>query len=664
MTKQTLLVILGLVALMLVGACSSGGNAGRRDGDDDDGGAGGDSDADGDGDSDADGDGDSDADGDTEVDIEEGNIFPSPMPPGDLSPANAPQIIVFGFDDCMFTGDHYNDTAQASDNGMNFISQMFGSMTNPDGSGAHVSFYVNGCYMPNSEEGGPWGSETDLTTAAYNEWLALGFELGNHTFDHLEINSTWGRIHEDWDDGSLGGWTDHVGTLMPEEVWLDPVIGFNHDFLVNALPVSDLKGMRAPRLEINGAGLRASKTQGYTYDCNLEEGHQWEYVSAAVEPGQDEAGFDWTVWPYALDNGSPGVWQSQDFGEKHYVDNTPTGLFEIPVYMLYIPDDGMQETIADRMKLEITSEDTSWIGDKVREISSYDFNGFIYARLTGDEFVEVMKYNFLLRYNGNRAPMTFGAHPAEFSWRYDNEVILGQPGNADYVDVLSYNTYADRKAAVTEFVDWVKANYGDDVYFMSNEELVEYMKNPFDKDGNPVQADALATPANGSLFSMADTWEVAKDDLGSDASYEITGPGSMEIEFTVGTNDETGGDYCWVDLSTYFDTGALAGVSHIDIEYEAEAPFRIRLLPDEGESALPMQALLAGVGGVRTARIRIKDFRPDVYASPTAINAAGHVDDAYMGDIAGIAFENAAPMDQLTYTVKINKIVFHGLDEL
>ncbi len=329
--------------------------------------------------------------------------------------------------------------------------------------------------------------------------------------------------------------------------------------------------------------------------------------------------------------------------------------------MLYLPDNGLQEKIAARMKKEITSEDTSWIEDKVREISSYDFNAFLYSRLTKSEYLEVLKYNFLLRYHGNRAPLTIGGHPEEYSARYDQEVILQQPGNEDYRDVLNYNTYADRKAAVREFIGWVRKSYGSDVYFLSAKELVEFMKEPFDKRGKPVPAEIPNSPACESFFDSVPDWSVNKDALGSNGSFQKLGPDSFEIAFTVGKNDEAKEQYCFVDVAAYFAQGALKNVSHIDIQYEAGAPFRIRLLPDAGDlTTLPMQVLLAGVGSERTARIRMKDFTPDPYAPAADIAAQGYVDTRYLDRIAGLSFENASTRDETSYKVKIKKIVLHG----
>jgi hypothetical protein len=447
---------------------------------------------------------------------------------------------------------------------------------------------------------------------------------------------------------------------MDQASWLAPVITFNDQHLIRSygLSQSKLSGFRAPRLELNDAGLRALAEYGYLYDTSLEEGNQLEHVTAAVLPGADDKGHKWTVWPHSLDNGSPGSWQSQDFGDKPYLVNYPKGLWEVPVYMMYIPDNGLQEEIATRMKREITSEPTDWVGDKVREITAFDFNMFLFARMRKAEWLETMKYNFLLRYNGNRAPLTFGAHPEQFSARYDREVLT-QANNVDFLDVLTYNTFQDRKDAVREFVTWVKQNYPDDVYFMSGKQLIEYMKKPFDKDGKLVADDSTATPATENLFTIQPEWTVAKDELGSDAKITITGK-SATIAFTVGRTAEP--DYPFVDVATYFTAGTLANASHIDLVYEAGGPFRVRLLTEDS-GPLSMQVLLAGVGGERKARLRVRDFMPDNYADAAKIAGAGFVDKAYMSKVIGLSIESASTKDRTSFDVKIKRIVVHGLSE-
>ena len=175
----------------------------------------------------------------------ENNLLPSPMPPGDLDPKDAPMIIVFGWDDIAFTGDHAGEGGE-TDNGMNFIAKTFGNITNPDGDKGSITFYENGAYLPNGETGGPWGSETNLMLAAGQELIAKGFEVGNHTFDHLETNGTWGKIPAAFKNPTGVGWKDSVGTLLDVANWKSPVIGVNDALLRQSYSVEKIFGFRAP----------------------------------------------------------------------------------------------------------------------------------------------------------------------------------------------------------------------------------------------------------------------------------------------------------------------------------------------------------------------------------------------------------------------------------
>jgi hypothetical protein len=185
------------------------------------------------------------------------------------------------------------------------------------------------------------------------------------------------------------------------------------------------------------------------------------------------------------------------------------------------------------------------------------------------------------------------------------------------------------------------------------------MKKPFDKDGNSVGADELAEPASNNLFQLANTWQINKDDLGSSGSVDVDDGNTIEVEFKVANNDDANEKYAFIDASSHFDAGALRGVSHFDILYESESPFRIRLLP-ESDSDTSMQVLLAG-SGERTARVRIKDFRPDNYTDPNKIASAGYVNQAYLEKVAGISIEAAPTTGTRNFTVKIKRIIAYGL---
>jgi len=117
-----------------------------------------------------------------------------------------------------------------------------------------------------------------------------------------------------------------------------------------------------------------------------------------------------------------------------------------------------------------------------------------------------------------------------------------------------------------------------------------------------------------------------------------------------------------VNVAAGITQGALAGVSHIDIKYTTEVPFRIRLLTSDGSPE--MTVLLGGVGQDRTARIRIKDFFLPPDANAAQVAKAVQVDATYMAKVSGIAFESAA--NQVTgaksFTTTIEQLTLHGVD--
>ena len=62
------------------------------------------------------------------------NLMASPSPPAGLTPANAPQIVVFGWDDVE------------NEPGMAFVNQLIGSLTNPNNKKASCNVNPNACY--------------------------------------------------------------------------------------------------------------------------------------------------------------------------------------------------------------------------------------------------------------------------------------------------------------------------------------------------------------------------------------------------------------------------------------------------------------------------------------------------------------------------------------
>jgi hypothetical protein len=370
-----------------------------------------------------------------------------------------------------------------------------------------------------------------------------------------------------------------------------------------------------------------------------------------------------------LDNGSPGIWNQQVTGDKRWVTNFPTGFWEIPVYQVYVPSkDGLGTTIAnvmlfcdsdctfppgtpaDQMKHCFLSDGELNPGDAVKEVTAFDFNTFVYSRMTADQWLTVMKHTFLMRYYGNRAPLTYGAHPIEYTDPYDSYTLAVQANNYGYRDVLNYNTYPQRQQAMNNFVQWILQDpvLSHDTYFLSAQQLVDYMKHPFDKAGAPAGKDAVASPDSNGLFTRL-VWN------GTGASINVIRGNKADIVFDVAAVGNPP-----VAVAAGVAPGALHKVSHIDIQYNTEVPFRIRLHTNDGSPSTTV--LLAGIGSDRLARIRIKDFFPGPEASAAMVNTASLVDANYMAKVSSIAFESAATAvtGARSFTTHVKQITLHG----
>ncbi|HVR64181.1 MAG TPA: hypothetical protein VMU50_19915 [Polyangia bacterium] len=603
------------------------------------------------------------------------NLVASPSPPGGLTPASAPQIVVFGWDDVEST------------EGITFVNTLYGSLMNPDGSKSHCNLNPNACYG----EGGapPVGKYTcgNGTLSLTKDMVTLpSFDMGNHTIDHLEGYEAlggWSGIPAEWKDTVNGGWKftndKGPGLFIDQPTWTG-VISANDAELKSLYGTGvgktiTIGGFRAPRLEINDAGLNAMKAFGYTYDQDLEEIMPEGFSDAAIAidtPGKK--GFNWIPWPYTLDNGSPGIWNQQaDDATINYISNYPTGLWEIPVYQVYVPSaNGLGKAIADSMLKSdnpmscVFPPDTAADqkqhcylgagelspGDSVKEVTAFDFNTFIYSRMTADQWLAVMKHSFLLRYYGNRAPLTYGAHPVEYTAPYDSYTLMVQANNYGYRDVLTYTTYDKRQMAMQSFINWIKNDpvLSQDTYFLSAAQLAAYMKAPFDKAGKPATADTVATPDSNGIFKRL-TW------VNRGAMVTVVDGNTADIVFPVSTAAAAP-----VSVAAGVAAGSLKNLSHIDIKYTTDVPFRIRLLPADGSPT--MTVLLAGVGGDRTARIRVKDFMPGPEATAAQVTAAGLVGGDYMAKVAGIAFESAATAvtGGKMFTTHIDQLTLHGAD--
>jgi hypothetical protein len=208
------------------------------------------------------------------------------------------------------------------------------------------------------------------------------------------------------------------------------------------------------------------------YDEDLEETMPEGHVDGATQVDSDaKQGFNWIPWPYTLDHGSPGIWQQQWDGDKSWVINYPQG--RVGGAGLHAARAGQGQPGQDHRRHHAgggqglhlprrrpaamrkhcyLGEGEVEPGDIIKEITGFDFNTFIYGRLTPAQFLTVMKHSFLIRFYGNRAPLTYGAHPIEYTMPYDTFTLGMQANNYGYRNVLKYSTYTTRQQAMRDFV--------------------------------------------------------------------------------------------------------------------------------------------------------------------------------------------------------------------
>lgn len=234
-------------------------------------------------------------------------------------------------------------------------------------------------------------------TAAWEEAASKGHETGNHTKTHLN------------------------GMNFNQQQWRDE-IDSAHQHLLSLNGISKLYGFRTPFLAYSDAlfSVLRENQYSYTYDCSIGEGD-----------GDDSATGMNLHWPYTLDWGSHA---------DSAVSNHPR-LWELPVYVLMVIPDHKLESYS----LSAGSSLINKLGST--KITGFDYN-LIEKGITGPELSALLKYNLDLRIAGNRAPLLFGAHAAN----YPNE-------DHEYSKALSdFLAYATSKPAVriVPFIDIVR----------------------------------------------------------------------------------------------------------------------------------------------------------------------------------------------------------------
>lgn len=356
-------------------------------------------------------------------------LLPSPNPPKGLSPDEVPMFVSFGFDDNGYSGLKDPDNTY----GVNWAAQLFHSLKNPNGERCSTSFYFASYYIADEEADPP-----NMVKVSWRNAIDMGHEAGNHTHSHSS-----GRkfTQEDWED-QINHCNEWLCKPVPHTIkGSDPTTGAG-------LENVEMPGFRAPFLDYNDHAFSAAQNKGFIYDCSIEEGWQ-----------KDQDGTNY-LWPYTLDEGSPGH-DAQDDNELPYLTNHP-GFWELPIHAIIVPpDDKCNEYGVEKGFRKKLAQMRDYFKEEEGKITGLDWNLLADFEMTKKEYLACLKYTFDLRIKGNRAPMLFGAHSDVYSPEYD---------------CCPNTTHKERQEAVEEFLNYVLTY--DFVRITSLNNVLNWIKNP------------------------------------------------------------------------------------------------------------------------------------------------------------------------------------------
>ncbi|RXW17589.1 hypothetical protein EST38_g8262 [Candolleomyces aberdarensis] len=231
-----------------------------------------------------------------------------------------------------------------------------------------------------------------------------------------------------------------MGSPTPEEV-NGNLIALNS---LAGIPLSALKGFRAPLLDFNADTLKTLHDSKFLYDSSATAS------IPVTDPNTD------AYWPYTLDNGlanncltTPGVCR----GEPKL-----PGLWEIPMYAFF-----------DQRGVRGPHLMDPWL-DSANGASSPSNNATL----------AYMQSTFTDHYNGNRQPIGLYTHPIHVSRTYPGVTV-----SQDTIDMingfLDWAQERDNGACVrASAIDgWLAQPLnGFVVWIVSNEQLLDWVRNP------------------------------------------------------------------------------------------------------------------------------------------------------------------------------------------
>ncbi|KAF8661960.1 hypothetical protein AX16_001255 [Volvariella volvacea WC 439] len=291
----------------------------------------------------------------------------STSPPGGLRPEEVPMFVVFTADDAIQS---YT---------LDSVNQFLAHRRNPNGCAPKMTYFTSIQY-------------TNYTLVT--DWFVAGNEIADHTMTHV------GKPPAKEINGNL--------------ITLNALAG---------IPLSSIKGFRAPFLDYSVDTLRTLYASHFTYDSSAT-------ASIPVDDPETDA-----YWPYTLDYGLannclevPGTCK----GEPKL-----PGFWELPMYSFF-----------DNLGVNGPHLMDPWLDNANGQTHVNDTATFMY-----------MQNTFTAHYNGNRQPIGLYTHPIHLS-----RTVPGTTARPSTIEMIN------------AFLDWAQEQ--QDVWIVSNEQLLDWVRHP------------------------------------------------------------------------------------------------------------------------------------------------------------------------------------------